>query len=94
MFVRVYRNNLEKALAILKRKIQKDGILRETRNRRAALSKGERRRAKNHEAKIRTIAKRRKAARRRETKGKGIGRGNISQSGRHFACLRTKYEAV
>ncbi len=44
MFVEVRNNNVEKALRILKKKLQEDGLFNELRNREFFMSRGERRR--------------------------------------------------
>jgi len=50
--VYVLNNNLDKSLGILKRKMAKEGIIRDVLERRGAMSRGEKRRAKDHNAKL------------------------------------------
>jgi len=50
--VYVLNNNLDQALGILKRKMAKEGILKDVLKRGGALSKGEKRRAKDRNAKL------------------------------------------
>ena len=53
MEVRVFNNQVEKALRILKRKLSQDGIMRELRNREAYERPGDKRKRKQKEAKRR-----------------------------------------
>jgi small subunit ribosomal protein S21 len=53
MEVRVFNNQVEKALRILKRKLSQDGIMRELRNREAYERPSEKRKRKQKEAKRR-----------------------------------------
>lgn len=63
MYVGVYGGNLDQALRVLKRKVAKDGILTEVRSRRSAMSKGEKRKQKDNDAKARRLRKARKQKR-------------------------------
>ncbi|HBA25985.1 MAG: 30S ribosomal protein S21 [Nitrospinae bacterium RIFCSPLOWO2_12_39_16] len=53
MEVRVFNNQVEKALRILKRKLSQDGIMRELRNREAYERPSDKRKRKQKEAKRR-----------------------------------------
>lgn len=53
MEVRVFNNQVEKALRLLKRKLSQDGIMRELKNRMAYEKPGEKRKRKQKEAKRR-----------------------------------------
>ncbi|MEK6546578.1 MAG: 30S ribosomal protein S21 [Nitrospinota bacterium] len=53
MEVRVFNNQIEKALRLLKRKLSQDGIMRELKNRMAYEKPGEKRKRKQKEAKRR-----------------------------------------
>ena len=66
MRVEVRNNNVDKALRILKKKLQEDGLFNELRKREFAMARGERRRKDKAAAKRRTL---RKLQKRLEEKG-------------------------
>ena len=66
MRVEVRNNNVEKALRVLKKKLQEDGMFNELRKREFAMSRGERKRKENAASKRRTE---KKAQKRLEEKG-------------------------
>ena len=66
MRVEVRNNNVDKALRILKKKLQEDGLFNELRKREFAMSRGERRRKDKAASKRRTL---RKLQKRLEDKG-------------------------
>ena len=66
MRVEVRNNNVDKALRILKKKLQEDGPFNELRKREFAMSRGERRRKDKAASKRRTL---RKLQKRLEEKG-------------------------
>ncbi len=66
MRVEVRNNNVEKALRVLKKKLQEDGMFNELRKREFAMSRGERKRKEKAAAKRRTE---KKAQKRQEEKG-------------------------
>jgi|TARA_B100002051_G_C16691947_1_gene616028 small subunit ribosomal protein S21 len=66
MRVEVRNNNVDKALRILKKKLQEDGLFNELRKREFAMSRGERRRKDKAASKRRTL---RKLQKRLEEKG-------------------------
>ena len=66
MTVDVRNNNVDKALRILKKKLQEDGLFNELRKREFAMSRGERRRKDKAASKRRTL---RKLQKRLEEKG-------------------------
>jgi small subunit ribosomal protein S21 len=63
--VYVFNGNLDQAIRILKRKMIKDGVLNEAKKRRVALSRGEKRRAKARNAKLRL----------KKSERQGVGKG-------------------
>ena len=66
MRVEVRNNNVDKALRILKKKLQEDGLFNELRKREFAMSRGERRRKDKAASKRRTL---RQLQKRLEEKG-------------------------
>ena len=66
MRVEVRNNNVDKALRILKKKLQEDGLFNELRKREFAMSRGERSRKDKAASKRRTL---RKLQKRLEEKG-------------------------
>ena len=60
MRVEVRNNNVDKALRILKKKLQEDGLFNELRKREFAMSRGERRRKDKAASKRRTLKKQQK----------------------------------
>ena len=66
MRVEVRKNNVEKALRVLKKKLQEDGMFNELRKREFAMSRGERKRKEKAASKRRTE---KKAQKRLEDKG-------------------------
>tara|TARA_Y100000817_G_C16550032_1_gene408362 strand:- start:42 stop:245 length:204 start_codon:yes stop_codon:yes gene_type:complete len=60
MRVEVRNNNVDKALRILKKKLQEDGLFNELRKREFAMSRGERRRKDKAASKRRTLRKQQK----------------------------------
>ena len=60
MRVEVRNNNVDKALRILKKKLQEDGLFNELRKRESAMSRGERRRKDKAASKRRTLRKQQK----------------------------------
>jgi small subunit ribosomal protein S21 len=66
MRVEVRNNNVDKALRVLKKKLQEDGLFNELRKREFAMSRGEKRRKEKAASKRRTEKKLKK---RQEEKG-------------------------
>jgi small subunit ribosomal protein S21 len=60
MYVIVRDNDVSKAAKLLKRKLHNEGVLKEVRDRRAFVSKGEQKRAADKAGKYRWIRKRQK----------------------------------
>jgi len=63
--VRVIDNDLEKALRLFKRRLQKEGVMRELRDRKYFLTRTEKRRRKDHKSEIRRIKLQRKSQKRK-----------------------------